>query len=127
MLRELLIVLLALVALISNSQTLASEKIVLTQNQVDDLLASGKFKRAKSKSEIPKLWWEGMGLNELSDIGGPFDSGCTGSKPHSRLLAAAISQPFAVVICERGGRSHFGSLTVLKNVDGAVLSVSPRI
>jgi hypothetical protein len=120
---NLVILFLALFIYSNDSQILASEKIVLTQNQVDDLLASGRFKSVKSKSEIPKLWWEGMGLNGLSDIGGPFDPGCTGGKPHSRLIAAAVSQPFAVVVCEKGGRSHFGSLTVLKHVDGVVLSV----
>lgn len=91
----------------------ASSKI--TREAADSLLVSGNFKPVKSKKEIPKLWWQALGLDSLSDIGGPFSSGCTGAEPHARLKLSAVSEPHAIVIFERGGIAYMTVFEIYKH------------
>lgn len=78
----------------------------MRRQEVDKLLSSGKFKHVKGKSDLPKIWWKSMELDGMSDIGGRFSAGCTGSDPHCRLMAAAVSEPYAAEVSEQGGAKY---------------------
>ncbi|HEY9791515.1 MAG TPA: hypothetical protein V6D22_14025 [Candidatus Obscuribacterales bacterium] len=101
----------------------AAEPQMMTKQQAEALLASGKFHHVKSKSEIPKLWWKAMTLDGLSDIGGPFSAGCTGTEPHRRLMAAAVSEPYAVTVTEQGGIAYMTDIRIFKREKDSVSSV----
>ncbi len=96
---------------------------MITRQQADDLLSSGKFRPVRSRDEIPKLWWDGMGLEGMSDIGGPFSAGCTGPGAHKRVIAAAVSEPFAVLISEQGGIAYFATFAVFERKQRGVQCV----
>jgi len=101
----------------------ADDASMMTRQQADTLLASGRLRHLRSKSEIPKVWWEAMGLDGMSDIGGPFSSGCTGPEPHRRLITGAISEPYAVLVTEQGGIAYFTELRLFKHKKDAVKCV----
>jgi hypothetical protein len=101
----------------------AEPATTMSKQQVDTLLASGKFHRVKTKAEVPKVWWKAMELENLSDIGGPFDPGCTGNQPHRRLVAAALSEPYGVMVSEQGGIAYMTEFRVFKHEKDAVTSV----
>jgi hypothetical protein len=93
----------------------------LTKTQADQIIASAQLKGIKSKSDLPKAWYQAMGMDNMSDAGGPFSAGCTGSEPHSRMIAAAISDKYGVLLFEQGGIAHFRRLKLFshtgKNID----------
>jgi hypothetical protein len=107
----------------SVTPTFASPEQAMTKPQVEALLSSGKFNLVESKSEIPKVWWKAMALNETADVGGDFDPGCTGSAPHMRLIFAAISDTHAALISEHGGVAHWNVLAIFKKENGTVSRV----
>jgi hypothetical protein len=88
--------------------------------QAEALLSSGKFSLVESKTEIPKVWWKAMALNEMADVGGDFDPGCTGAAPHMRLIFAAISDTHAALVSEQGGVVHWKVLAIFKKDNGTV-------
>lgn len=93
----------------------------LTKKQADEVIASGQLKQVKSKSDLPKVWYESMGVDSMADVGKPFSAGCTGGEPHSRIIAAAISDKYGVLLYEQGGIAYFRRLKLFshtnKNID----------
>ena len=96
------------------------DEMELTKKQADEVIASGQLKQVKSKSDLPKVWYRGMGVESMSDVGGPFSAGCTGSEPHSRVIAAAISDKYGVLLYEQGGIAHFRKLKLFSHKDKGI-------
>jgi len=95
----------------------------MTKQQADSLLESSKLKSIKKKSDIPKIYWDAMGLEPMADVGGQFDAGCTGSAPHSRLVAGAVGDRYACIISEQGGIAYFKQFRVFKNENNSIKCV----
>jgi hypothetical protein len=110
----------ALVLLNSTIPTFGSPGQAMTKPQVETLLSAGNLNLVESKAEIPQVWWKAMSLNEMADVGGDFDPGCTGSAPHMRLIFAAISDTHAALISEHGGIAHWNVLAIFKKENGTV-------
>jgi hypothetical protein len=96
------------------------EENMISKESADKLLSSQKFKPVKSKNEIPKLWWHAEDLENLSDIGGAFDAGCTGQGPHRRLMLGAVNEPYSIVITEQGGIAYLTEFKVYKHEGNSV-------
>ncbi len=96
---------------------------MLTKEQAEKILHSDKLKGVSKKNEIPKEWWQPMELEQVSDINGPFSSGCTGPEPHCRLVCAAVSNEFAATIVESGGFAYFIKLRLFEKKAGQITSV----
>jgi uncharacterized UPF0160 family protein len=98
-----------------------ASEMELTKKQADEVIASGQLKQVKSKSDLPKVWYEAMGVDSMADVGKAFSAGCTGGDPHSRIIAAAISDKYGVLLYEQGGIAYFRHLKLFshtnKNVD----------
>lgn len=95
----------------------------LTKQQADQILSSSKFKRVKSKSDFPTDWSKGMNLGDMSDVDGPFSSGCTGPEPHLRMVTGAVSDKYALIIYEQGGIAYFRTLNLFSRDNGGVSCV----
>jgi hypothetical protein len=116
------------IAILLAAMTLApavngADETAISKRQADALLSSGKLKPVKKKAEMPKIWWSAMNLDSMSDIGGPFSAGCTGSEPHRRMVAGAVAEPYGVLIEEQGGIAYMMELRVFKHEKNAVKRV----
>lgn len=98
----------------------AQGKKKMTKEEAEALLSASKFTKVKSRNDIPKVWWEAMGLENMSDIGGAFSAGCTGPAPHVRLAAGAISEPYALTVSEHGGFAYYHRLNIYKRDNGKI-------
>ena len=96
---------------------------MLTKPQAEKILQSGKLHGVKTKNDIPRAWWQAMGLEHMSDINGPFAAGCTGPEPHCRLVAAALSDESAALISETGGIAYFVHLRLFEKEGAEVKCV----
>ncbi len=96
------------------------ESAMMTKQEADSFLDSSTFKAVKKKADVPKVYWSATGLEQMSDIGGKFDSGCTGSLPHSRLIAGGITDSCACIISEQGGIVYLRQFKVFKNEDNKI-------
>ncbi len=101
----------------------SADSSLMTKQQADSLLASSKIKAVKKKSDIPKIYWDALGLEPMADVGEKFDAGCTGSGPHSRLIAAGVGDAYACIISEQGGIAYFRRFRVFKNENNSVKCV----
>jgi hypothetical protein len=128
-----LIIALIATATMNSECKAADETPNISRQQADGLLSSGKFKHVRSKSEIPKVWWQAMSLEHMSDIGGPFSAGCTGTEPHRRLITGAVNEPYAIILSEQGGIAYMCELRIYKHDKDAIKSIyfenvfNPRI
>jgi hypothetical protein len=103
-------------ALVSvDAQAGGDDTMTLTKQQANEVIASGKLKRVKSKSDFPENWRSGMGLTDMADVNGPFSAGCTGPEPHSRMIAGAVSDHYGLLIYEVGGIAYFRNLKLYSN------------
>jgi len=96
------------------------DQAMMTKQQVDEVIASGKLKLVKSKSDFPEFWRASTGLTSMSDIGGPFSSGCTGPPPHCRMIAGAVSDRYGLIIYEQGGVAYFCNLKLYRHENNKV-------
>jgi hypothetical protein len=96
------------------------DETMLTQKQADEVIASGKLKRLKSKSDFPKIWYREMGLDDMSDVDGSFSVGCTGNEPHTRMIAGAVSEQYGLLIYEQGGIAYFRNLKLYRRENNKV-------
>jgi hypothetical protein len=108
-------ILLGLGAFAAAAHAAEDDSAKLSKDAADKLLVSGHFKPVKSKNELPNIWWQAIGLNNMSDIGGPFSAGCTGTAPHRRLLLAAVDEPYAIILSESGGIAYMTRFQIYKH------------
>ncbi|PWT97658.1 MAG: hypothetical protein C5B53_07775 [Candidatus Melainabacteria bacterium] len=97
-----------------------ASEMELTKKQADAVINSGQLKQVKSKSDLPKVWYRGMGVENMSDVDGPFSAGCTGPEPHSRVIAAAISDKYGLLLYEQGGIAFFRNLKLYSHKDNKI-------
>ena len=102
---------------------MASDQMTMTKQQANSILSSAKFKSVHSRNEIPSKWAQAMNLDKFSDIGGPFSAGCTGTESHSRLMEAAVSEPYGFAMIEFGGIAHFFEFRLFKQENGSIKQV----
>jgi hypothetical protein len=80
----------------------------------------------------------GMWGGQISDRGGPFNSGCIleAGIPNARFVSAVLASDNAVVTVEQGGRAHYhkkleftraeGAWTLTRQSSEAIVSIQQR-
>jgi hypothetical protein len=97
--------------------------MTMTKKQAEEIIATGELKQIKSKSDLSEIWFKAMSLKHMSDLGGGFSAACTGTESHSRMIAAAISEKYGLLIAEHGGIVHICNLSLYCREKNEVIRV----